>query len=154
LRLWDYALAAWERAGVREACLELQDHHGQCVALLLWRAWAAGEGRRIDGGCLDTAVSVAGLWEHQIIAPLRAARRALDKIFEGLIDGATQRLRQAVRTSELEAERTLLETLETLSPSPSRAEGELAQQLADLMQAWNGHKAPAAAARDLSALLT
>jgi uncharacterized protein (TIGR02444 family) len=152
LRLWDYALVAWERAGVREACLELQDHHGQCVSLLLWRAWAAAERRRIDGGCVDAAVSVAGLWEHQIIAPLRAARRALDETFAGLI-GGIQHLRMAVRASELEAERTLLETLETLSPSPSRADGELAQQLADLMQAWNGHKAPAAA-RDLSALLT
>ena len=152
MRLWDYALAAWERPGVREACLDLQDHDGQCVPLLLWRAWAAAEGRRIDQGRLDAALLLARTWEPEIIAPLRTARRALDKTSTELIGGATQRLRQAVRTSELEAERALLETLETSSPSSSGAEGDLAQQLADLIQAWNGHKAPAAA-RDLAAAL-
>jgi uncharacterized protein (TIGR02444 family) len=152
LRLWDYALAAWERPGVRKACLELQDHHGQCVSLLLWRAWAAADGRRIDDGCLDRALLLARTWEPEIIAPLRMARRALDKTLKGQIDGATQRLRRVVRTSELKAEQALLESLEILSTPSCGAEGDLAQQVADLMQAWNGHKA-SAAARDLATAL-
>lgn len=152
MRLWDYAVAAWERPGVREACLELQDHGGQCVPLLLWRAWAAADGRRIDDGCLDRALLLARTWEPEIIAALRAARRALGATCEGLDSGATQRLRQAVRAIELDAERTLLEALESLSPPPSGVEGDLAQQLADLMDAWIGHMTPATA-RDLATAL-
>ncbi|HEY1447791.1 MAG TPA: TIGR02444 family protein [Caulobacteraceae bacterium] len=152
MRLWDYALAAWRRPGVSETALELQDRHGQCVPLLLWRAWATADGRRIDGGCLEAAVSIARAWEPEIIAPLRRARRALGKTPEGPDDGAIQRLRQAVRASELDAEKALLEALEGLTPPPSGAEGDLAQLLAGLMETWNGHQA-AAVARDLAASL-
>ena len=46
--LWTWAVAAYGREGVSEACLELQDIHGQTVPLLLWTAWAAGTGRALD----------------------------------------------------------------------------------------------------------
>jgi hypothetical protein len=95
---------------------------------------------------------MAVLWEREIIAQLRTARRALDKSFEGLDGDAVQRLRQAVRATELEAERALLDALESLSPTPSGAEGDLVRQLADLVEIWNGHKAPADV-RDLAASL-
>ena len=38
---WDWAVEVHGRPGVDEALTTLQDHHGQCVAYLLWAAWAA-----------------------------------------------------------------------------------------------------------------
>jgi uncharacterized protein (TIGR02444 family) len=45
---WEWALDAYARPGVAEACLELQDVHGQNVPLLLWAAWAAADALEPD----------------------------------------------------------------------------------------------------------
>jgi uncharacterized protein (TIGR02444 family) len=142
MRLWDFAGAAWERPGVSEACLALQDRHGQCVGLLLWRAWAAAEGRSIGVATSRRAIAVARVWEVEIVAPLRAARRGLAGDLEGAEPAAAERLRKAVRTLELDAERTLLDTLEALTPPSTgvRSSG-LGQPLSTLLEAWNGSRA-------------
>jgi len=138
--LWDYARVAWDKPGVSEACLALQDRHGQCVALLLWRAWAAAEGRSVSVATGRRAIAVARVWEVDIVAPLRTARRALAGGFEG--DEPPERLRQAVRAVELDAERMLLDRLEALTPPPTgvRSSG-LGQPLSTLVEAWNGARA-------------
>jgi uncharacterized protein (TIGR02444 family) len=105
---------------------------------LLWRAWAAAEGREIDGACIDAAVSMARRWEGEIIGPLRKARRALDGPSGGPEGDSIRRLRRNVRATELDAERALLEGLEALTPSPSGAECRLPQQMTELMMTWNG----------------
>ena len=138
MNLWDYALGAWRAPGVSEACLRLQDRHGQCVSLLLWRAWAVTERREIDGVRMDAAVSLARHWEGEVIAPLRKARRALDGPSGGPEGDSIRRLRPNVRAAELDAERALLEGLEALTPSPSGADCRLPQQMAELMMTWNG----------------
>jgi uncharacterized protein (TIGR02444 family) len=38
MALWDEVVAAYERPGIPEACLTLQDEHGQNTSLLLWAA--------------------------------------------------------------------------------------------------------------------
>ncbi|OZA82811.1 MAG: TIGR02444 family protein, partial [Caulobacter sp. 39-67-4] len=43
MTLWDWALQVYARQDVADACLSLQDAHGQNVPYLLWAAWAAGE---------------------------------------------------------------------------------------------------------------
>jgi len=140
--LWDYARVAWNKPGVSEACLALQDRHGQCVALLLWRTWAAVEGRSVGVSTARRAVAVARVWEVDIIAPLRVARRALDGDLDGAEPAVAQRLRQAARAIELDAERTLLEALEALTPpSTGIRAGGLAQPLSTLLEAWNGSRA-------------
>ena len=48
MQLWDWALKAYARQPVAEACLHLQDAHGQNVPYLLWAAWMAQEGRSAD----------------------------------------------------------------------------------------------------------
>jgi len=139
LTLWAYALAAWERPGVSKACLRLQDRHGQCVVLLLWGAWAAIEGRNVDIPTTRSAVALARTWESDVIAPLRAARRALGTAAEVTDDEA----RDLARAAELDAEHTLMNALEALTPPPSSVErvGGLGRQLAALMGIWNGSRA-------------
>ena len=41
--LWRFALAVYQKPGVSDACLLLQDRHGCNVTLLLFAAWAGAE---------------------------------------------------------------------------------------------------------------
>lgn len=138
MRLWDFALAAWDRPGVSDICLRLQDRHGQCVPLLLWRAWVAAEGREAGDDLLRNVVTLARTHEQEMIAPLRATRRARDSDAAGY-------LREAAKQAELAAERALLNALEALTPAapapPSDSGDDVGQALADLIRAWNGCKA-------------
>jgi uncharacterized protein (TIGR02444 family) len=127
--LWGWVLAAWARPGVSETCLELQDRHGQCVALLLWRLWAAAEHRAVSKDDLALAVGVARPFEEDVLAPLRAARRAVEK----------GDLHAKIRAAELAAERDLLVRLEEATPARGEApRTEAVAALAALMTAWNG----------------
>lgn len=142
MTLWAFALAAWERPCVIEACLRLQDRHGQCVPLLLWRGWAKAEGRRVTDPLLAEAVALARAHEREIIGPLRAARRAAQAEKPS---PDPQRLK-AAQEGEIAAERALLDALESLTPSPSlrRAGRDLAADLERLARTWNGCRARAA----------
>ena len=46
MSLWDWSLEAYGQPGVPEACLALQDGHGQNTSLLLWAVWAEPRMRR------------------------------------------------------------------------------------------------------------
>lgn len=122
MNAWNFATAVWGRPGVAEACLRLQDRHGQCVTLLLWRAWAAGEGRAVDEAVLARAAAVARTFEGEVIGPLRRARRALGAP-AGELAGA-RALKARAAALELAAEKALTETLEAA--------------LADAARAWSG----------------
>ncbi len=131
---WDWAVAAYARPGVADACLDLQDHYGQNVPLLLWAVWR--------GGDIAAAVEIARSWEDEVVAPLRGLRRRLK--------GRTQAeaLRQKVKAVELEAERMMMVALEA-------AAGPLADDdaLAAVVSAWGG-AVPAEALHRLRALMT
>jgi uncharacterized protein (TIGR02444 family) len=111
LSIWDWTLAAYARPGAAEACLDLQDRHGQNVPLLLWAVWAGAT----DPGLLERAAATARGWDAAAVGPLRAVRRALKSPSPPVEDAAREALRAEVKTAELRAERVLLETLETLS---------------------------------------
>jgi len=112
MRLWDWALEAYARQDVADACLHLQDAHGQNVPYLLWAAWAAGEGRQAD---LKQAAALMKVWDKDVGAPLRAVRRALKPVRPLVADEAREGLREAIKGVELKGERVLMESLETLS---------------------------------------
>jgi uncharacterized protein (TIGR02444 family) len=112
MRLWDWALEAYARQPVAEACLNLQDAHGQNVPYLLWAAWMAGEGRTAD---LKEAAKLMRAWDAEVGAPLRGVRRALKPSRPPIDDAAKEALRDAVKAVELKGERVLMESLEALS---------------------------------------
>ena len=148
LSLWDFAVALYARPGVEAACLTLQDDHGQCVDLLLWRLWALG--RRIGAGDLARAATLARDWEGAVTAPLRAARRALAAPAAGIADSARLVLRGQVKAAELAAERLLLEALEAATPRDPAPPVDVTAALAALAAAW-GASAPDAVFADLAA---
>ena len=142
--LWTWALAAYARPGVADACLALQDEHGLSVGLLLWAAWPRSDGDGGDG--CEAAAAVALAWERAALRPLRAARRGLKQDLPG--DAAARLdLRAHVQDLELVAERLLLETLEQLP----RGAGD-GPTLARLRRAASAWSAPAAAVAALDRL--
>lgn len=108
--LWDWTLKAYGQGGVPEACLMLQDEHGQNTPLLLWAVWAETD----DPAILARAADIARRWEALAIGPVRAVRRALKSAFDGVDDRAREGLREDVKAVELRAERALMESLEPL----------------------------------------
>jgi uncharacterized protein (TIGR02444 family) len=121
-QFWDWALNAYARPGVAQACLDLQDDHGQCTPYLLWAAWAAKSGRGLDEATLVKGADLARRWEPAFITPVRAVRRALKPSFDGVADDLREALREQVKAVELAAEKTLMLSLETLAlVAPSRS---------------------------------
>ncbi|WP_186464365.1 TIGR02444 family protein [Nitrospirillum bahiense] len=119
---WPYALDAYARPGVAEACLAAQDAHGADVPLLLWGAWAAARGHTLTEADLAAAATAAARWRAPVIAPLRQARRALKALAASAAEN--EALRQTVKAAELEAERLYMAALERLAdgwpaPTPS-----------------------------------
>jgi len=109
--IWEWALAAYGRPGVPEACLSLQDRFGQNTSFLLWAVWAETD----DAALLARVAEVTRRWEATALLPVRAVRRALKEPSPPVEDGAREGLREDVKGVELRAERVLMETLASLS---------------------------------------
>jgi uncharacterized protein (TIGR02444 family) len=131
--LWDWTLEAYGQPGVAEACLALQDAHGQNTSYLLWAVWAEGP----DAAVLDEAARVAKAWDTKVLKPLREARRALKPAAPPIDDDAREGLREDVKAAELRAERVLMETLETLSRHHRGGHSTL-EALRAAVAAWDG----------------
>jgi uncharacterized protein (TIGR02444 family) len=148
-RAWDFAVRRYGEPGVAAACLALQDAHGQCVSLLLWRAWTLGEGLALGAETLAQAVAMARTWDGDLLRPLRAARRRAELALPGIGETARGRLREGLLQQELGVERALIEALARLAaaaptrppPAPHGAAGPGAGPLAALARLW-GEGAP------------
>lgn len=141
MRTWDFVLRVYAGEGVQPACLALQDEHGQCVPLLLWRAWTLAEERPIDEDALASAVAVARAWHTEVIEPIRAVRRRLKAPLSPVDDAARLAFRQDIATREMAAERLLIDTLEALTGGPGRTASPPLTELSRTAEAW-GKSAP------------
>jgi uncharacterized protein (TIGR02444 family) len=144
--VWDWALAAYGRAGVPEACLALQDRHGQNTSFLLWAVWA----ELADPAILRRGAEAARAWDALALTPLRDIRRALKPPHPPVADAARVDLREDVKAAELKAERVLMETLASLAHGKSGAPALTALEAASA--AW-GLPADADALAALAAAL-
>ena len=141
---WDWAIEVHGRDGVDAALMGLQDEHGQCVAYLLWAAWAASEGRELDPMLLAQGAMLATHWEAAATGPLRHARREMKAAAPPIDDDARLALRDKVRKVEYAAEHLLMNTLEALAPAPSGSPNSLAEAMIAAAAAW-GRPAPSTA---------
>ncbi|MFC3079306.1 TIGR02444 family protein [Phenylobacterium terrae] len=146
MSLWDWAVAAYERPGVADACLDLQDAHGQNTCFLLWAVWSGAA----DAGLLERAAEAAQLWESEVLGPLRQVRRALKASTPPLAEAAREALREEVKAAELKVEQALLEALGRLVPA-RRSENPL-QALQAAAKAWGEPPPDEALARLADAL--
>jgi uncharacterized protein (TIGR02444 family) len=114
---WHFSLAVYRREGVEAACLGLQDDVGLDVNLLLFCLWAGSRGQSLEAGALAGLMASTGVWQAEVVAPLRRVRRWLKT--QATIDGpAAEALRQAIKSSELEAEALEQQLLESQLSSP------------------------------------
>ena len=93
--LWQFALAFWQRAGVQENCLALQDQ-GWSVTRILCAAWLALGGHSYTGKEDATLTE----WRNRVTGALRSVRQSLPKA-----SSQCNTLRKGVAGLELEAER-------------------------------------------------
>lgn len=133
--LWDWTLKTYERPGVPEACLTLQDRYLINTSYLLWAAWAAP-----DEEALLAGLAMSANWDP-ILWPLRNARRDLKVAQPGIDDGARLALREDVKAAELRAERLLMESLERLA-GPASGAVDLSAVLTRAAEAWRNQPAP------------
>lgn len=104
---WRFSLALYRRPGIAPACLALQDRCGLDVNLLLFCLFQARRGRALSPSDLRRAMQRAAPIQSGIIAPLRAARRALKRqadLADPALAAAATRLRRALLRHELAAE--------------------------------------------------
>jgi uncharacterized protein (TIGR02444 family) len=146
MAIWEWVLEAYARPGVPEACLTLQDRHGQNTSLLLWAVYAEAK----DPALLAKAAEFTRAWDRTALVPLRDVRRALKAPLPPASDKAREALREEVKGLELTAERLLLETLDGLTGARGGAPALAALEAAS--QAW-GEAAPADALAELAVAL-
>lgn len=144
--IWDWALEAYAQPGVPQACLALQDEHGQNTSLLLWAVYAEVR----DPALLARGAAAARDWDAVALKPLREVRRGLKAPLPPFSDGSRQALREEVKALELAAERLLLETLADLGERQGGAPALEALEAAS--KAWD-KPAPSAALAALAAAL-
>ncbi len=109
---WRFSLAFYERPGVAEALIALQDRDGFDVNLVLFALWLGISGRGALGGdALAAAEHVAGTLRSEIVEPLRRLRRNL----RHHPDGEVQRLREGVKALEIAGEKLVQERLARLA---------------------------------------
>lgn len=147
--LWSWAVAAYGRPSVADACLRLQDDHGQDVPLLLWAAWRGP----VDAETLEAACDLARSWRETLIGPLRSIRRTLKKPVPDMDDGPRLALREQVKAVELAAERGLLEALAAISVPDGPPPADPLPALVAAARAW-GPTTPRAALTELAARLS
>ena len=109
---WRFSLAFYERPGVADALIALQDRDGFDVNLMLFALWFGISGRgALDGDILMAAEQVAGTLRSEIVEPLRRLRRKL----RHHPDGDVQRLREGVKVLEIAGEKLVQERLARLA---------------------------------------
>jgi uncharacterized protein (TIGR02444 family) len=110
--VWRFSTDFYERPGVAEALIALQDRDGFDVNLMLFALWLGISGRRaFDGDLLAAAVGAAGTLRSEIVEPLRGLRRKL----RHHPDGDVQRLREGVKALELAGEKLIQARLAQLA---------------------------------------
>ena len=123
---WDFSLKAYDRTGVAEACLALQERYGIDVNLLLFAAWAGHCGRALSANEMAGVIAAAAAWQVEVVRPLRAVRSWLKQQAE-VPEDLGQGLRGQVKALELQAE--MLEQFllhQTLTIEPGEPDPRLA----------------------------
>lgn len=74
---WHYACALYDRPGVSDKLLQLQDQHALPVSLLLLMAWLGNRHLQVDAAALAAINACVDASEQNLLQPLRQIRRQL-----------------------------------------------------------------------------
>jgi uncharacterized protein (TIGR02444 family) len=124
--LWEFSLGFYARPGVSAALIELQDRAGLDVNLILFALWHGMSGRgRLDDEGLAIAGQAAREIQTELVMPLRALRRR----FRAAANADIQRLREAIKGLEFDAEKVVQARLAGCAGPPT-ADIDPAERLA------------------------
>jgi len=112
---WRWSLAVYDRPGLSDRLIALQDEFGLDVNLILWACWSGLYVGAMPELALRKAGDVSQRWSSDVVAPLRKARRALKFPPRQVSPEAAEALRARVQKSELEAERVQQAMLEEIA---------------------------------------
>jgi uncharacterized protein (TIGR02444 family) len=112
-----FALELYRRAGVADACLDLQNRHDLDVNVVLFAAFVGAVRRQtLTIADLDLAHRRVDAWHHEVVRPLRAVRQRLRTGPVPAPNEATGGLRRKLAQLEIEAEVIELDQLGALIP--------------------------------------
>lgn len=116
---WQFSLRFYSRPEVPPLCLHLQDTQGVDVNLLFFMCFLGVRGRRITIDEVRRIDESIRAWRGLVVQPLRALRRTLKGEFAAVDDASAQRLREAIKRDELQAEQMQQLALERAFPLDS-----------------------------------
>jgi uncharacterized protein (TIGR02444 family) len=109
---WNGIAALYADPAVARELLRRQDEEGLDVTLQLFAHWAAAQGVALDAGALADADAFVAEWRAQVVAPLRALRRAMKTMqVPGADRSRVETVRSQVQAAELAAERAQVQLL-------------------------------------------
>ena len=112
---WQFSTALYAAPKVEAACLSLQDRDGLEVNLALFCLFAARHHIRFDAPAIQAMRAIGLVWGHEVVAPLREARRSLkaNMVMKTHVAGneTVAGLREEVKRVELAAEKAMQATL-------------------------------------------
>ena len=112
-----FALELYRRAGVSDACLDLQNRHDLDVNVVLFAAFVGAARRQtLTLDDLDLAHRRVDPWHQEVVRPLRGVRQRLKTGPVPAPNEASGGLRRKVAQLEIEAEMIELDQLGTLIP--------------------------------------
>ena len=101
---WDYSVDYYDRDGVSDSLLSLQNRHDLDINLILLALWTGAEmGILLKKEHFATLDAKAYEWRDNIIKPLRSSRQAI-KSFTSMNIGLTDDIYQKIKSAELDAE--------------------------------------------------
>ena len=140
---WDFSLRLYDRPGVADACLQLQDRCGADVNLLLLGFWRAHRGfPRWEPGELARA-EMAAAPVNAALRPLRQARRALRALQTH--EPAAESLYRDAKALELKLEQVAqgwLAAASWISPTTRDSAGDERAAAERHLQDYIAHVAP------------
>lgn len=137
---WDFSIALYRKPGVPPACLALQERHGIDVNLLLYFVWTGSRGLVLSADQVAAAVDQVRAWHDGVVRPLRALRTELKGDVKGAPPVLAERLRNQIKSAELNAERIEQQMLHAVAPATGGQGRDAAR--ANIVAYFNALKTP------------
>ncbi len=136
---WRFSLSVYGQQGVPDICLALQDAHGVDVNVLLYLLFRATWGAELDADEIARLDAAIAPWRDEVVRPLRGVRRALKGAALARIAADDDRLRQRIKSAELEAERLQQMALARLGEAMAGTETAPDAALGAAWRAYGAH---------------
>ena len=103
---WDFSLEYYDREGVAERLIFLQEHLKVNVNMMLFCCWAGHVGAPLlTESEISEIESAVKLWQNDIVKPLRALRSKLKNYHDFEQKSLIRNVYAEIKNAELEAER-------------------------------------------------